>query len=127
MPLSTTITLERGATSITLTAPEPGYAQELQRAQAMAQDATGEHWVYDKGVTTRKVIYVVTLTAAQRQDLDDFFHATVIGGYNTFTLTDHHGTAHSNCRFATTRLQYTKTDGARWIVELPIVVEEDVE
>jgi len=115
-----TITFDCDGTVLTLPAPVPGYATESRRAQTIGQTAAGADYVYDKGYSLPHVELTVELSATQRANLETFFNSTTVGGVNTFTYTDHYGTAHASCRFLEPTLKFTKLPSARYRCKLKL-------
>lgn len=118
MSISTSIRFERGAESVTLPVPAPGYAMATERMQVIGRTASGVTYVYDRDVTRREVTLDLACTQAQRDALEEFFSDTLQGAVNTFTYYDHLGHAYTDCRLTVTRLEWTKTAGGLYRIRL---------
>ena len=121
-----TMALARGAESVTLPAPAPGYDVGHRMAQAVGQTAAGDYYVYDKELTDRAVRLVLELTPAQKAALIAFVTDTLVGSVNTFTWTDHQGADHDDCRLRSADLAFRKLRSNRFRVVLEIVTAGDV-
>ena len=127
MSLNATMTFAAGATTVTVPAPVPEYDADHHIAQAVGRTAAGTRYVYDKNVTSRVTRIVLELTAAQKSSLITFIDSTLDGAVNTFTWTDHHGTAHASCRLLNPgELNFTKLKSNRFSVTLEIATSEDL-
>lgn len=127
MSINATMTWAVGATTVTLPAPAPGYTTDRETAQSIGRTAAGVHYVYDKNVTQRVARIMLVLTAAQKTALLTFIDSTLDGAVNTFTWTDHHGTAHTTCRLLNPhQLNIEKTPGGRYRVELSVLTTDDL-
>ena len=123
---SATITLTKDATSITVSAPPPGRDMPIERAQVIGQTAAGADYVYDKSYTLRELVLPVRLPESEWSQLYDFWLTTCVAGLNTFTLLDHFGVTHSNCRFLDNKLPDHKTAGQMHEATIRIRVGERV-
>jgi len=119
------VTFARGEDTIDLSPPPPGYSHAKERAQAIGETAAGTWYVYDKEVDNRILNLSLVLTLAEKDALETFFDSTVVASLNTFTYTDHLGVAHTSCRLRNPRLEWTKTPGGRYRVDLEIIMAAD--
>ncbi|GEM_PF-1780397 len=123
--LRATVTLARGATSITLPAPEPGYAVRVTRVQHEGRSAAGDVRVYDKGVAFYETDQTFRLTRSQKEDLETFFESTIRGALYPFTYTDHLGVEHADARLLNRgRLAFDKTAAGGYRVTLRLRTQE---
>ena len=125
MTLNTTTTLVRGATTLTLPIPMPGYTPAHTRAQAIGETADGTLYVYDKTVTHRVLTISWELSTAQKDAWLTFFDSTIVGCSNTFTYTDHLGVAHANCRLRDPEPRLEKLPSNRFRLTLEIHTTTD--
>ena len=121
-----TITLTRGEDSVELNTPPPGYEFQSEEVQALGQTAAGAWYVYDKGITDRRLRMPLLLPLTQRDGLLTFVRTHLNGGVNTFTLTDHYAENHVTCRLLNPTLPFRKTRGALYEVTLEVHTEDDV-
>jgi len=124
--LSATIQLAVNGNSVTLPAPVPGYTPNHERAQAIGQSAAGDYYVYDKAVTQRSIRFTVEATLAQKTAFLSWYDTHAEGALNTFTFTDHYGTAHSDCRFGE-QPSISKLPSARYTIELFVITTDDTD
>lgn len=122
MTVNQDFTVSRGATSVTLPQPVPGYEAGPELAQTMGQNAAGDWYVYDKSFVTHKVSWRFIITQAQWVSLEAFVRATIQGALNTFTVVDHRGNTYANCRLQGAGVRYRKTPGGRYEIELAVIV-----
>ena len=109
--MATTITFQKGATSLTLPAPAGGYDISQEKSQALIRTAGNVLYVYDKGVDTYgAVLALESLSAAEKTGLQDFFDITVNGAKETFTYTDSSGNPYT-AQFLDTALKFRKVAG----------------
>ena len=96
MATTDTITFVRAPVTVTLPGPVPGSVIREVKHQASFILASGERVVYDKGVDRYELdLDFESLSEAELDDLQAFYHATVDGVVETFTYTDTNGTAHT--------------------------------
>jgi len=87
-------TLVKGGTTVEVQNPVRDNLERLRKRQALSRSASGVPYVYDKGETQRVLSAEWReLRDSERDDLEAFFNAVVNAMEQTFTLTDHEGTA----------------------------------
>lgn len=105
----TTVTFVKAPTTVTLPAPLPGSPIREIKHQASFLLASGDRVVYDKGVDRYEIdLEFESLTEAELDDLQAFFHTTTDGVVETWTYNDSNGAAHT-ARFLDPVLDFTKT------------------
>ena len=112
------ITLQKGATTVALPDPLPGYPVRAIQRQAVGRTAGGTVYVYDKGVETYEVeLPFESLSNSEKSDLASFFDNEAQGCLQTFTYTDSNG-AERTARFLNPRLAFVKVAANVWDVRL---------
>lgn len=123
-PVTATIMLARAGTTVELNTPAPGYHLQTERHQVQGQTAAGDRYVYDQDASTKTLELPLTLTQAQKTDLETFWETTCKAGVEIFDYKDHYGTVHHNCRFVNTSLRWRKTQDGRYETQLRIELQE---
>jgi len=126
LTLSATILLAVNGNSVTLPAPVPGYDPGHERAQVIGQSAAGDYYVYDKAVTNRGIRFTVEATKTQKNAFITWYDTHAEGALNTFTFTDHYGTAHTDCRFGE-QPTISKLPSARYSIGLFVITTDDTD
>ena len=104
--MSVTLTLD----TVVVTLPDPVGGTPLARVrrQVLSRTQSGLPVVHDLGGETHEIeVAWESLTAAQKEDLLDFFGDTAEGMLNPWTYTDEYGTGYA-ARFLDPRLEFTK-------------------
>lgn len=124
MAFYATVTLSRGAETLVIPAPRPGYSVAVERAQGMGQSAAGNWYVYDKEVVTYTASLQFELSATQKASAVTFFNNSVLAALNTFTFVDHHNTTHNNARLQQGSLRFEKSRAQRFVMSLTMILQE---
>ena len=102
------VTLVKGATTVTLPDPITGTRVTENKRQVVSRTQGGTVKVQDQGVDTYEaVLDWADLSASEKSALQSFFHTTVDGAANTWDYTDEDSTAFT-ARFLDVTLEFTK-------------------
>ena len=87
--MASTCTFTHGATVVTLPGPQPGASMREVKAQGLGLTAGGTRYAYDKGVSRYEAdLDFRSLSTAQKEALQSFFHTNVAGVSDNFTYVD---------------------------------------
>ena len=118
------ITFQLDETSITLPGPVPGSGVRQIKRQAAGRTASGEVYVYDKGVQTFAVtLGFESLSDSEKDDLVEFFHDAANGMMNPFTYTDSAGNTFT-ARFASPEIALRKVAQNVWDASFDLELNE---
>ena len=99
-----------GATQAEIQNPVRGNSLKVKKYQTLGRTAGGTVYTYEKGTTTKEIeLSFEELRESEKAALQSFFDTTVDGIQNTFTYTDHRGTAWT-ARFLEDELIFEETD-----------------
>ena len=120
MTLNLTVKFEKGESSVTLPAPEPGSRIREVRHQGLGLTAGGVRYAYDKGVTRYEAeLEFRSLSAAGKEALVEFFDSAACGVTETFTYTDSGGAGYT-ARLLESSLEAAKLAPEVWDVRLKL-------
>ena len=118
--MATTVTLVRGATTVTLPGPVPGAPVRQRKSQNVSRSAAGDVYVYDKGVDWYEAdLSFESLSDSEKAALLSFFDTTVDGAVETFTYRDTNGVTYT-ARITEPDLEFSKVAGGVWDVALKL-------
>ena len=116
-------TLSKDSTAVTLPSPNPGSSAREVKSQVTGLTAGGERYVYDKGIDSFLIdLTFESLSDAEKDDLQSFFHTTVDGMAETFTYTDSGGTDYT-ARFVYPTLNFVKIAQGVWDVTFTLELD----
>ncbi len=100
------VTLVKGATTVTLPDPVSGKALSEKKRQVVGRTQGGTVVTHDLGVDTYDIeLSFDMLTAAEKSSLQSFFHTDADGVMNTWTYTDEFSNSYT-ARFLSPELDF---------------------
>jgi hypothetical protein len=119
------VTFVKVGTTVTVRNPERANRKRATRMQVSGRAASGDLYVYDKGVTLyRLALDFIEVSTTVKNSLEAFFITTVQAQMQTFTYTDHNAVAWT-ARFVTPELEFTEHANGYWSFgfELEVVAQ----
>ncbi len=125
--MTPTVTLSKGAVSVTIPAPARFGTVAVRLGQARGRTAGGELYVYDLGTERIEAeLEFRSLSGTQRDDLLDFFENTALGMSEQWTYTDPVG-ATFGARFIGPALEFVQVARNVWDVRLALEITSPVD
>ena len=125
--MTPTVTLSKGAASVTVPAPARFGTVAVRLGQARGRTAGGELYVYDLGTERVEAeLEFRSLSGAQRDDLLGFFEDAALGMSEQWTYTDPAG-ATFGARFIEPALEFVQVARNVWDVRIRLELTSPVD